>query len=500
MKSSHAHLGWVSAVLVVGLALPYAMDFGGGEFGGLDRFRAWGPGEVPLGSLWESWGQRSFRGLSGSVGQGSSRGVDPGALGDAVEKELQGSNSGLVSTGTDGGGSERGPGLLPPALRIAPSEYDGVEVEIENPGALRPFFDRLKRTGQGHRELTRVAHYGDSSIATDLITHTVRRRLQTRFGDGGHGFVLVHRGSMPYGHRDIQHRSSGWELRQLVASQDRLGLYGYGGVAFLALEGAQLTVGSDVDAPVGKRVSLFQVYYRRDGRGGKLAYWVDGGEKQVLDTRGETGDAVHSIAVEDGDHSLRMRYSGGGRVRLYGVVLERPGPGVVYDSLGLVGARARRLLNFDGPHFRGQLAKRSPDLVVLGFGGNEADDPLKRMQDYVEVFGRVIDRVRRDKPGRACLVMAPLDQAHRDRFGRVVTMETVPFIVESQRAAARAKGCAFYNTFEAMGGDGAMARWSRARPRLALTDYRHATPAGYEVIGGLYYRALLKAFAEYLNP
>ena len=35
-------------------------------------------------------------------------------------------------------------------------------------------------------------HYGDSTIAGDGIARTIRRRLQTRFGDGGPGFLAVH--------------------------------------------------------------------------------------------------------------------------------------------------------------------------------------------------------------------------------------------------------------------------------------------------------------------
>jgi hypothetical protein len=96
-------------------------------------------------------------------------------------------------------------------------------------------------------------------------------------------------------------------------------------------------------------------------------------------------------------------------------------------------------------------------------------------------------------------VFAPLDQAQRDERGRVTTLPTVPAIVEAQRRAAHREGCAFWDTFQAMGGEGAMERWYRTRPRLALGDFRHATPAGYEAIGNMFYKALLKDFARYLS-
>lgn len=43
-----------------------------------------------------------------------------------------------------------------------------------------------------------------------------------------------------------------------------------------------------------------------------------------------------------------------------------------------------------------------------------------------------------------------------------------------------------------------MARWYRANPRLAMGDFRHATPEGYEIIGNMLAKALLEGFAEYL--
>ena len=48
------------------------------------------------------------------------------------------------------------------------------------------------------------------------------------------------------------------------------------------------------------------------------------------------------------------------------------------------------------------------------------------------------------------------------------------------------------------GGEGSVGRWYHARPRLFSPDFRHATPAGYAIIGNMYYQALLKAFADHL--
>jgi lysophospholipase L1-like esterase len=497
-------LAIVIAMLGIGAALPYVVPrWAGDRFVGavetvlfrdgeiepsIERLWAYVPGdELPVVRLFADDDADEA-----PIYAGAGTYQAPSAVTDRIRDDLGASVA--ENLGGEAGIEEQTPAAH--GRLIAPSEYEGIDVEIEHAEALAPFFAALERTAREEAgALTRISHYGDSSIATDLITHTMRRRLQARFGDGGHGFVLIARGTMPYAHRDVSHRGEGWELEQLVMNEDRDGFYGFGGVSFRPEGNAYSIVGTTDSGPVGGRVSRFVVFYRRFETAGSFRVQVDQGESRDVDTRGPEGDAVEILEVPDGPHRLEIH--AGGSVQLYGVALERDGPAVVYDSIGLVGARARRLLFYDEHHIAEQMRLRAPDLLILGFGGNEADDPPARLPSYEPEFRQVIQRMRAGRPEMACLVFAPLDQARRDSRGAVSTIETVPQIIAAQRRAAEAEGCAFYDTYQAMGGEGSMLAWSRARPRLALTDYRHATPAGYEVIANMFYKALLKAFAEH---
>ena len=391
-----------------------------------------------------------------------------------------------------------------PRVHIRPSELEGLEVRIEDPTGrgMRPFYAQLERTALAEQDATTiVSHWGDSSIATDLITFTARRRLQRRFGDAGHGFVLAGKGYLAYRHRDVEHRSNEeWMIREITRNHDSSGFYGLGGVQFRGRPGAWSRFATaEEDAPVGTEVSRFRIFYQRHRRGGHIHYRVDGGSRQVIDTRQDTkGDAVETIDLPLGPHRLEVRFGGHGQPRVYGVVLEREGPGVQYDSIGLVGARAARLLYYDPAHVARQLEMRGTHLVVLGFGGNEAGDNIDEAR-YRDEYREVIQRMRGNREDLGCLVFSPLDQGERDRRGDVQTMPNIPTIVSAQRQAAFEEGCAFFDTWTAMGGEGAVARWLRSRPRLASSDLRHMTPAGYEVVGNLYYKALLAGFAEYLE-
>ncbi len=479
-----AEMGLIGFVLLGLCALPYAIP-------GLARFRAWSPGDaVPLASLLEN-----RETVPAFAGTGGEMATDEGEenLDEAVAANL-GEETVLPAPG--------------PRIQIAASEYEGIEVRIEDPEhrGLTPFYEALRLTAlaeDGDEAMTRVAHYGDSSIATDLITSTVRRRLQRRFGDGGHGFVLMGRGYLAYRHRGLFHRASDeWSLREIVRNHDSSGLYGYGGVQFRGRPGAWSrfgTIAGDDTDGIGATLTRFQIWYQRHRRGGHIHYRVDGGGRQVIETREpEAADGIETIDLPAGPHRLEVRFGGHGQPRLYGVVLENVGSGVVYDSLGLVGARASRLLYYDADHIAHQLEQRGTHLLILGFGGNEASDQIQRGR-YQADYEAVIERMRGGRDDLACLVFAPLDQAARTERGRIETLGTVSDIVAAQRAAATAKGCAFFDTWTAMGGEGSMGDWLRARPRLAMADLRHATPAGYEVIGNLFYKALLAGFADFLE-
>ena len=478
------HLLQLLAVLGLGVLGSYGFDT-------LAEFRPWRD-QWPLATLWQPAEQLyAFAGVGNTEQVTAPSGDLAEDLGRTVAENLVAPE---VPTG--------------PALVIDEHEYAGIEVLIEDPTGegMRPFYEALLNTATEQAEgttgnrITRVAHYGDSSIATDLITYTMRRNLQQRFGDAGHGFVLPADAYLAYRHRDIDRSANDhWIVREIVRSHNPDGHYGFGGVQIRTRPESWTRIGTARDTPVGTSVGRFEVWYQAYPHGGNLFYEVDGGPRQVLQTRSDaTEDRVHEIELPDGPHRLEIKFGGRGQSRLYGVVMERDVPGVIYDSLGMVGARAPRLLNFDATHIAEQIRRRGTDLLILGFGGNEADDSIQR-ESYERDYAQVIERMRAGREDLGCLIFAPLDQARKDRFGHIATMRTVPIIIEAQRAAARQKRCAFFNTWKAMGGEGAMARWRRSRPRLAMSDLRHATPAGYEAIANLFYKAILQGFAEWLE-
>lgn len=372
---------------------------------------------------------------------------------------------------------------------------------IEDPSGhgLDAFFLRLAHTEDKEAgAVTRILHYGDSMIASDYVSGTVRRRLQARFGDAGHGFILIANPWDWYFHNDIRHGSNGdWTASRITGPWTSDGLYGLGGVSFSSYGGAAAWFGTVSQGDFGRRASGLDLYYLEQPGGGDVEVRVHNGPTVRFSTQGETKvSRMRPIRFTDGEAIVAVRAMGRGPVRLFGIALEREGPGVVYDALGLHAARAAHWKQQNRDHWKEQFALRDPALVILQYGTNESDQGSLDREAYGRSLANLLDELRELAGGASILVVAPLDRAGR-RDGRLTSKQVILDLVAIQRRTALERGVPFWNTFEAMGGEGSMGRWWRAKPQLGGDDWTHPTPRGAEVIGDLLSDAILRAFGAW---
>jgi lysophospholipase L1-like esterase len=206
------------------------------------------------------------------------------------------------------------------------------------------------------------------------------------------------------------------------------------------------------------------------------------------------GFAPFTVAGGAADLELRTE----GRVRLFGLTAEKPGPGVVYDSLGLNGASITVLSHtFNQQHWAAELRRRNPDMVVINYGTNEADFAEFVDKYYEKELREAIRRVRAALPAASILVMSPMDRGHLTGPGEIETMPTIPLIVATQRRVAQDTGCGFFDTFTAMGGAGTMARWYASQPRLVSADFIHPYPAGGKIVATIFVKQIESGLSRY---
>lgn len=372
---------------------------------------------------------------------------------------------------------------------------------IEDPtGAMTRFYQALSRTAaKKPGAITRISHFGDSLIEMELLPAPVRVHLQTKWGDSGHGFILPSRPKPWYRPRHVLFDpASAWICTDMHSETPRNRCFGLGGAYGLAYKSdAKVTIGTDKKGPVGQNVSRFQILFPLEPEGGVITVKLDGKTLGRIDTAAEGYlEAFAEITAPDGPHKLQLIAEKQG-LRMHGVILERETPGVVYDALGINGSGVDTYLSADETHWIGQIKHRNPDLVIMGIGTNDTFPELD-LKGYARDLKKLIRRIKQARPNGSILFMAPLDRALKVG-GELVSNPMTPRIVATQRQVAAEMEIAFWSAFDAMGGEGSMARWFYARPRLGAGDFFHPTPQGGEVLGEMFYQALMQGFAAHLK-
>ncbi len=345
----------------------------------------------------------------------------------------------------------------------------------------------------------RILHYGDSILTTDQLSDRVRNHLQRRFGDGGHGFVLLGKPWRWYHHLGVSHGANRkWTPRPISSAPVRDGIFGLGGVAFETdRANATAWAGTPEEGEEGRIIAGYDISYLSQPGGGSFDVFINDVLKETVSTRAEGRRASHQLVkAPTGESRLTVKTRGDGPVRVFGAVLESGSKGVVYDSLAINGARIGLFSRYDEHHWTDEMRHRNANLVIMMCGANEGNNDELALGIYKEQLGSVLTTIRNAVPHAGCLMVGPLDQAVRGEDGALTSKRMPRKLTNVQRQVAVKHGCAFFDTYQAMGGKDSMAKWYRRG--LAGADFIHPTEQGARKIGNWLAEALLAGYDNYL--
>lgn len=414
------------------------------------------------------------------------------ACGEAVNKKAPSALDGLPTSTATPVATEAAQVVKPPVA------HAGAVGALERPASLRRFFDALAKLEAGQsQDDVRITQFGDSHTAADIQTAAVRRALQARFGDGGRGFVAIGRPWKKWFQDGVRvGMSNEWAPDRGKVEKGKLvgdGVYGLSGIGlFTRQHGARAW--TDMNA----KTSRAELAYLEHPNGGAFDVFVDGVRLVRVSTRGEkAASAFRTFDVaEAAPHQLEVRAVGDGDVRVFGLSLDRAQQhGIVFDALGINGARITTALSWNEQHWVEQLRHRSPSLVVLAYGTNESTDLDLSSHTYERQLVDALGRVARAVPSASCLLLGPPDRAIESKETGWATAPKILEIIAAQRRVAEAAGCAFYDQLTAMGGS--IAAWAAEDPPRAQKDRVHLTREGYAQLGGTFAADLMRAYATY---
>ncbi len=365
---------------------------------------------------------------------------------------------------------------------------------IESKGDLDWFFHKLDQLDRTKEGVVRVLHLGDSHIAADYITRTIRERLQARFGDAGRGFVVIDQRA-PYGGRRL--KRMGWRRQRIVDPDGPGHAFGFAGMRLISTRR-----GASAKYVLRPNDHELSIYYHGTRGGAPVKVYA---EEELIDEFSTGHRRARSLVekVEIPEHrlggatppeTLNIVADGTG-AEIFGLSFESTESGLIYDSIGPVGADAKVYLELEQRSFEEHLTALAPDLVVLMVGGNDAlmVREEKRTLDQVrQDHEKLVARLRAFAPDADCLLVGPMDAGEAHEDGTIGSKRYLTEVRDIQKAVAQAHGCAFWDTYTAMGGEGAFGRWFAEG--IMNDDMVHPRSKGGDLVGHLFATALINAY------
>jgi lysophospholipase L1-like esterase len=303
----------------------------------------------------------------------------------------------------------------------------------------------------------------------------MRTLLQAKYGDGGPGFVQAGRPYKGYRRFDAHgNESLKWQTQGTMALRGDPN-QGLSGIS-ISTETPNQTVTLSAN---GEQLNIF--YLMQPG-GGQVEVSVDSLPVATFATDGEPGPGVSTWPLTPGPHELSLRTLDRAWVRLYGWTVDN-NRGLTFETLGINGAQAHVMLDWNETLWASQIAARNSALVILAYGTNEANSRLWTLQQYRLDMTAIVERIRRAVPNAAILMIGPPD------CGRVPLLHLTE-VIAAQRDIAREQKMAFWDWRAHMGGPGSVKLWVTAG--YGQTDYIHMTGEGYRMIGEMIVNSLLE--------
>lgn len=396
---------------------------------------------------------------------------------------------------------------------ISPNELRSRIISIEYPdstkNALSSIFEALK-LGLSTKSLIHILHYGDSQIEGDRITAYLRSRMQQRFG--GRGVGLLHIVPHSYQPGSIrQSITSNWEKIILADLPKGIGLnhkFGIlGGYSFFGKSKGILNRGGFNEAGVtiqrlGK-ASLSRSFSRI-----RLLYGystepfmasVSAGGKVLDAEMVSPAKGINQLFFETPNEysALNLEFKGDESPLFYGISLESK-TGITIDNIALRGSSGTDFTRTNEADLKSFYKALNVKLIILQFGANLVPHVVESYTYYENQLYRQIEALKRAKPDAAIIVIGVSD-ASKKEGSYFVSYPNIEKIRNAQRNAAKRAGAAFWDCYEAMGGQNSMPAWVKANPPLASKDYVHFSPRGANLIAEMFYSALIGEYEKYIS-
>lgn len=351
---------------------------------------------------------------------------------------------------------------------------------------MKYFYEALKSSKS---QKVRIAHYGDSVIEGDLISADLRKFLQGKYGGNGVGMLAINSQDVAFRVTTEQTFSPNWSFGTLFGSNpDKLKL-GINGTAARANEASWVKYVATGRYGV-KNFTNARIFYTSDKTVTVNYSFNDEPAKSVsLKASGEVQD--NTLTYPNKAKSIKLDFPASAGTVYYGMSLEE-GNGVYVDNFPLRGNSGTGMRDIDEGLLKQFNKLLDYKLIILQFGLNmvSAAGEARDFSWYEAAMVKIINTLKANFPNTSILLVGVQDKGLK-KGSKFVTDPKVLKLIEAQKKIANETGIAFWNLFEAMGGEESMSNW--VAESLAAKDYTHLNTEGARKVAELLGEALISA-------
>ncbi|MDR3376485.1 MAG: GDSL-type esterase/lipase family protein [Ancalomicrobiaceae bacterium] len=350
-----------------------------------------------------------------------------------------------------------------------------------------------------------ILHIGDSHTSADFFTGAIRKLLQTRYGVGGPGYVVAGLPANVMSEAFEIEATPGWTYSAIQRSSDiaDFTLSGFNSAA--AKAGETLTFAAH--QPVAYDTIEVEALQRPGG--GMVEIRADGVLicRCSLEATAPQRTAFRMIRPPGAPETFRRLTIS--TVDDRPVVISSLGVykagGIAYSPVGFPGATVDILNKFEPALLNDELQRLAPQLIVLSFGTNEADNDGIDIARYRQKYLAVIDKIRRALPAAVLVMILPPDG---ERFSehckgqgptadcrpnppggpqalladKACAWHTIPnlaLVRDTQRQIAENEKIPTWDWSEMTATTCGAHAWVKSTPKLMSPDHVHFTIEGY---------------------
>ena len=184
------------------------------------------------------------------------------------------------------------------------------------------------------------------------------------------------------------------------------------------------------------------------------------------------------------------------RFTLTGILTETDAPGITYTGVGINGAKVHDYFEEVCPQLEKELSFYKPDLVIFAIGINDANVEKFNDKQFKEDYDKLIARIKKVNPNVAIIFETNNDMYRKVKKKRFVQHPNGDVARKAFFALAEKHKAGVWDKFGIMGGLGSMSKWEKAD--LAKADKVHFKLSGYNLLGDLFYKAIINSYQEHI--